>query len=250
MATDHLPIWTPLDLGDLESSYRRHGTVSRWLIAYAPVDVTDQLAIAFDRVHRPVEETPGSVELKVEVELAALAGDQQRHNRWLPANLVEITTWSELEAALHRHAYRLGQAAAYSQPDHVTALLGPLPERIHRGGALASSSRGSRGLRESLKHRSEAPDRSRPVEPRTTGPFRPCGDNGRKRGALRSHRSSHPVTDFLAQRWEGIHAFDEATRTAPISGPPPGLSWPEPPDLGRDVGHGVAVLNTTVAFRN
>ena len=42
----------------------------------------------------------------------------------------EIETWSRLDQDLRRHEYRLGQAAAYSQPDHTTAVLGPLPERI------------------------------------------------------------------------------------------------------------------------
>ena len=42
----------------------------------------------------------------------------------------EIERWSQLDRDLRRHEYRLGQAAAYSHPDHTAAVLGPLPERI------------------------------------------------------------------------------------------------------------------------
>ena len=42
----------------------------------------------------------------------------------------EIERWSQLDRDLRRHEYRLGQAAAYSRPDHTAAVLGPLPERI------------------------------------------------------------------------------------------------------------------------
>ncbi len=40
--------------------------------------------------------------------------------------------WSCIDQRLRRHEYRLGQAAGYTQPGHVTAVLGPLPERIAR----------------------------------------------------------------------------------------------------------------------
>jgi hypothetical protein len=33
-------------------------------------------------------------------------------------------------AARGRYQYRLGQAASYTQPEHITAFLGPLPERV------------------------------------------------------------------------------------------------------------------------
>ena len=42
----------------------------------------------------------------------------------------EIATWSRLDRDVRRYEYRLGQAASYAQPEHVTALLGPLPERV------------------------------------------------------------------------------------------------------------------------
>ena len=35
-----------------------------------------------------------------------------------------------MEGVIRRYEYRLGRAAAYTSPEHVTDLLGPLPDRL------------------------------------------------------------------------------------------------------------------------
>ena len=63
-------------------------------------------------------------------DLSALAALQRHREEWVSRCHDEITTWSQLEKDVRRYEYRLGQVAAYTQPDHVRSLLGPLPERI------------------------------------------------------------------------------------------------------------------------
>ena len=65
-----------------------------------------------------------------EADVSALVARQRRRDEWVASHRDEITAWSRLERDVRRYEYRLGQAASYTQPEHVTALLGPLPERV------------------------------------------------------------------------------------------------------------------------
>lgn len=128
MARDRLPAWPAVSPDDLGATYRQHAALARWLTEHAPVDVTDQLAAASDRAHqarRTGRDTQGAM-----ADVSALVSQQRRRDEWVARHEEEIATWSRLEREVQRYEYRLGQAATYTQPAHVTALLGPLPERI------------------------------------------------------------------------------------------------------------------------
>jgi hypothetical protein len=128
MAQDRIPVWASLSPDDLDATYRQHATLSRWLTDHAPIDVTDQLAAAYDRTQH-AQATGRDAHDALEG-LSVFAAAQRRRSEWIARYQDEITTWSQLDRAVRRNEYRLGQAASYSQPEHVTALLGSLPERI------------------------------------------------------------------------------------------------------------------------
>ncbi len=124
MAQDHLPDWSvpsPVD-------YAQHATLARWLIDQAPPDVADELAAASDRAHKA--RVAGRDARSAEADVSALVAGQRRHDDWVAVHRDAITTWARLDGDVRRYEYRLGQAASYTQPEHVTALLGPLPERV------------------------------------------------------------------------------------------------------------------------
>jgi hypothetical protein len=128
MAYERLPSWASLSPDDLDTTYRQHATLGRWLTDHAPADVTDQLAAASARA-QDARATGRDAHDALE-DLLVFAASQRRRNEWAVRYQDEITTWSQLDRAVRRNEYRLGQAAAYSRPEHVTALLGSLPERI------------------------------------------------------------------------------------------------------------------------
>jgi hypothetical protein len=128
MARDHLlqgPVPSPVYLS---AAYDQHATLALWLCDQAPPDVTDELAAASDRAHHA--RIHGVDAQSAEVDVSALVASQRRRDEWVASHRDEITTWSRLERDIRRYEYRLGQAAGYTQPEHITALLGPLPERV------------------------------------------------------------------------------------------------------------------------
>jgi hypothetical protein len=128
MAQDNVPEWPAPSPDDLAATYDQHATMARWLCAEAPPDVTDELAAASDRAHHAC--VAGRDARSAEANVSALVAGQRRHDDWVAAHRDEITTWSRLDGDVQRYEYRLGQAAGYTQPEHVTALLGPFPERV------------------------------------------------------------------------------------------------------------------------
>jgi len=128
MARDRLPTWPAVSPDGLGATYRQHAALARWLTEHGPVDVTDQLAAASDRAHQA--RTAGQDSRDEMADLTALVAQQRRRDEWVSRHEEEIATWSRLEREVQRYEYRLGQAATYTQPGHVTALLGPLPERV------------------------------------------------------------------------------------------------------------------------
>ena len=59
-----------------------------------------------------------------------MAAAQRLRNQWVARHQEEITRWSQMEGTIRRYEYRLGRAATYTSPKHLTDLLGPLPERL------------------------------------------------------------------------------------------------------------------------
>ena len=100
----------------------------------------------------------------------------------------EITTWSRLDRDVRRYEYRLGQAASYTQPEHVTALLGPLPERIGHVERWQTRGRSHRGVSHPMEHHRLSHPRPRTGRSRTTCPL----------GQDRCHRWRSRVS---RQRW-------------------------------------------------
>ena len=128
MARDLTPTWPTVTHEDLDAAFREHATLGQWIADHAPADVTRLLADAYLRpldTSSAEQSGPGADD-----DVKTLLAAQRRREAWVTAHRTEIETWSRLDRDLRRHEYRLGQAAAYSQPDYTTAVLGPLPERI------------------------------------------------------------------------------------------------------------------------
>jgi conjugative relaxase-like TrwC/TraI family protein len=242
MAQDRLPNWLALSSEDLAASYRQHADLARWLCEHAPPDVTDQLAAASDRAHHA--RVAGRDARSAQADVSALVTVQRRRNEWVARHQDEIATWSRLERDVRRSEYRLGQAAGYTQPDHVTELLGPLPERItqvERWQAAAGAIEAYRTRWNITEPVTMGPE---PTEPEQRGhweetvaivgdagflaPGETCGD--------RSERNS------LATRWESIHAVarqrDDDRGAARAPSPSSELLWPDEPGLDRGVDDG------------
>ena len=128
MAIDRLPETTVLAPDDLAATYHEFAVLSDWLNDQAPADVTDQLAAALERDQRA--RAIGRGREGAMKELATMAAAQRLRNQWVVRHQEEITRWSRMEGSIRRYEYRLGQAATYTSPKHVTDLLGPLPERL------------------------------------------------------------------------------------------------------------------------
>jgi len=128
MARDSMPTWPTVTSEDLDAAFREHATLGEWIADNVPADVTRQLADAY---LRPIDTSSAEQSRSgVDADIKTLLAAQRRREAWVTAHRTEIETWSRLDRDLRRHEYRLGQAAAYSQPDHTKAVLGPLPERI------------------------------------------------------------------------------------------------------------------------
>ena len=128
MAVDRLPETTIPAPDDLPATYHDHAVLGAWLSDHAPPDVTDQLAAAMERdqwARITFRNRAGAAQ-----DLARLAAAQRARNQWVDRHQEEISRWSRTESVLRRYEYRLGRAAAYSAPEHVTDLLGPLPDRL------------------------------------------------------------------------------------------------------------------------
>jgi conjugative relaxase-like TrwC/TraI family protein len=128
MAIDRLPETTVPVPDDLATIYNEHAVLGAWLHDHAPADVTDQLAAAMVRDQQARAADRNQAEAARD--LARLAAAQRIRNQWVDRHQDEITRWSQTEGSLRRYEYRLGRAAAYTSPPHVTDLLGPLPERL------------------------------------------------------------------------------------------------------------------------
>jgi hypothetical protein len=246
MARDLTPTWPSVTHEDLDAAFREHATLGQWIADHAPADVTRQLADAY---LRPLETSsaeqsqPGADD-----DVKTLLAAQRRREAWVGRHATEIETWSRLDQDLRRHEYRLGQAAGYSQPDHTTEVLGPLPERItgverwqSAAGAIEAY-RGRWGV-----HGSDAlgPE---PLDPEQRAHWQRAVGTIESAGLMALGTSDgEPDQPWLSSMWDRLHALDaawsEATRSdaardvTPLPQPPP-FSWSRDSDSGRDLGDG------------
>lgn len=126
MARERLPTWPSVSVEEFAAAYREHASVGKWIADHAPPDFDRRLA---DSSLRHLD-GPEHFGFRAHGEVTNLDATQRRHVAWAGRHQAEIGQWTQLEQDLRRHEYRLGQAAAYSQPEYTVATLGPLPERI------------------------------------------------------------------------------------------------------------------------
>ena len=246
MARDRVPTWPVVTSEDLHAAFREHASLGQWIADHAPADVTRQLADAY---LRPLD-TSSAEQSRSEADddVKTLLAAQRRREAWVDRHRTEIETWSRLDRDLRRHEYRLGQAASYSQPDHTTAALGPLPERITGVERWQSAA----GAIEAYRGRWGV-DASEALGPQ------PLDSEQRVHwqsavGAIESAGFTAPGSSdgelnqpWLSSLWDRVHALDaawseaarsDATRdVGPVPEPAP-FSWSRDSDSGRDLGDG------------
>lgn len=241
MARDSMPTWPTVSSEDLDAAFREHTTLGQWIADHAPADVTRQLADAY---LRPLD-TSGAEQSRsgVDADVQTLLAAQRRREAWVGRHAMEIETWSRLDQDLRRHQYRLGQAAAYSQPDHTTAALGPLPERI----AGVEQWQSAAGVIEAYRIRWGV-DTSDALGPEPLDPEKRAHWQSAV-GVIESAGFSAPGSSdgkldqlWLSSLWNRMDALNaawaEATRdVSPLREPPP-FSWARDSDSGRDLGDG------------
>jgi hypothetical protein len=203
--------------------------------------VTRQLADAYLRpidTSNAEQSRPGADD-----DVKTLLAAQRRREAWVTAHRTEIETWSRLDRDLRRHQYRLGQAAAYSQPDYTTAVLGPLPERITGVEQWQSTA----GVIEAYRSRwgvdtSDAlgPE---PLDPERRAHWQSAVGTIESDGFVPPGSSESKLDQlWLSSLWDRMDALNaawaDATRDAtPLREPPP-FSWARDSDSGRDLGDG------------
>ena len=230
MAQDHLPEWTAPSPADLAATYDQHATMARWLCAEAPPDVTDELAAASDRAHHAC--VAGRDARSAEADVAALVARQRRRDEWVAAHQDEITTWSRLDGDVRRYEYRLGQAASYTQPEHVTGLLGPLPEGVGQVERWQSAAGAIEAYRTRWNIAGSATLGPEPADPEQRAHWDTSvaivGATGLLTGDVREGGHERAL---LADRWAQIHAAsrerDDDHSIDRTPDPSPTLLWPD-----------------------
>jgi hypothetical protein len=129
MARDNLPSWPTIDPDQLDAAYRQFDQLGRELTTTAPIGVLQEL-LEHRRLEHEAERAARVVDAEVHKETASLAILHSYRQVWITEHREDFNNWARLDDALRRHEYRLGQAAAYSRPEHVTSLLGPVPTSL------------------------------------------------------------------------------------------------------------------------
>ena len=245
MAQDRLPTWPAISPDELAATYRQHATLGQWLREHAPADVTDQLAAASDRTRHAQatgRDTHGAL-----TELSAVAAEQRRRNAWVAHHRDEITTWSDLDRAVRRTEYRLGQVATYTRPEHVTALLGSLPERITEVERWQTAAGAIEAYRTRWNITGTTTVGPEPTDPEQRSHWVKTVATVGAAGFLNPGGSHKAGTEWasLATRWENIHAVnqqrDDDRHVEWAKVPSPASLWLDEPDLdlGFDDGLGI-----------
>lgn len=239
MARDHLPSWAAVSPDDLDATYRQHADLGRWLAEQAPADVTDQLAESWNRDH---EARAVGREVQTDGEdLAELAAAQRQRNDWLADLQHEIATWSQLDGTIRRYEYRLGQAAAFARPEHVTDLLGPLPNRVTEVERWQVAAGAIEAYRNRWNIAGEATVDTAPTNPEqrahwdtmtatlaSAGFTSPAGTSGSE--------ADQPWLDSLWERMRELDRNWEKMKLENVATAPPPFSWTSSRDSGYDRG--------------
>jgi len=245
MAQDRLPQWRVASPEDLASTYERRASLGRWILGHAPPDVTDMLAKAFDRAHirqRSPSDAHGAAS-----DLSVLAQAQRRRNDWVARHGDEIGTWSELDAAVRRYEYRLGQAAGYSRPEHLTRLLGPLPQTVTATERWQSAAGAIEGYRTRWAVTGPEALGPEPGDPEQRVHWQTTVATVGSAGFLNPGASQDIDSEraWLSSHWEETRASDrrrDTGRRGPlVPVPEPELTWFDEPHLdhGLDDGFGI-----------
>jgi len=244
MARDLMPTWPTVAAEDLDAAFREHATLGQWIADHAPADVTRQLADAYLRpldTSNAKQSQPGADD-----DVKTLLAVQRRRDGWVSRHRTKIETWSRLDRDLRRHEYRLGQAAGYSQPDHTTEALGPLPESIsgvERWQSAAGAIEVYRGRWDIDSSDALGPE---PLDPEQHAHWQRAVGTIESAGFTALGSSDGELDQpWLSSMWDRLHALDtawsEATRSdaardvTPLPQPPP-FSWSRDSDSGRDLG--------------
>ncbi len=246
MARDLTPTWPTVTSEDLDAAFREHATLGQWIADHAPADVTRQLADAYLRP--PEASSAEQSQPGADDDVKTLLAAQRRRDAWVAVHRTEIETWSRLDQDLRRHEYRLGQAAAYSQPDHTTAALGSLPERITSVERWQSAAGAIEAYRSRWGVDGSDALGPEPLDPEQRAHWQRAIGTVESAGftALGSS-DGEPDQPWLSTMWDRLHAlgaaWSEATRSdaardvTPLPQPPP-FSWSRDSDSGRDLGDG------------
>jgi conjugative relaxase-like TrwC/TraI family protein len=243
MAYERLPSWASLSPDDLDATYRQHATLGRWLTDHAPADVTDQLAAASARAQDA--RAAGRDAHDALEDLSVFAAAQRRRNEWAVRHQDEITTWSQLDRAVRRNEYRLGQAASYSRPEHVTALLGSLPERITEVERWQAAAGAIESYRTRWNVTGTVSIGSEPSDPEQRAHWKKTVAAVGMAGFLSPGGSPgvESEREVLASHWEGVEAIDrlqEDDRTIPTA-PVPHATRNRDMDLNRSLDDGFSI---------
>ena len=213
MAIDRLPETTVPAPDDLAKTYHEHAVLGAWLDEHAPADVTDQLAAAMVRDQRA--RATGHNQAETAQELARLAAAQRARNRWVDRHQDEISRWSRTEGDLRRYEYRLGRAATYTSPSHLTDLLGPLPDRL----AATERWQAAAGAVEAYRSRWNVTDTAigpEPADPEQRDHWRTTVATVGAAGFLSSQEPAMVESErgSLAAHWESMRSADQSRETA------------------------------------
>jgi conjugative relaxase-like TrwC/TraI family protein len=240
MAQDHLPSWPAISPYDLDTVYRQHADLGRWLAEHAPADRTDQLAETWNRDY--AARTAGREVQADREDLASLAQAQRQRNDWVARHQHEITTWSQLDGTIRRYEYRLGQAAAFARPEHVTSLLGPLPERITETERWQVAAGAIEAYRSRWNIAEGDTVDTAPTNPEQRAHWDTMAATLASAGFISPGGTSGQEADapWLASLWERVRDLDRARdeanleRVAAVAPPP--FSWSSSRDSGYDHG--------------
>jgi len=164
-----------------------------------------------------------------------------------PGNAVATSGWRPTEtrsrpgpawrATVRRYEYRLGQAASYTQPEHVTALLGPLPERVGHVERWQSAAGSIEAYRTRWSINGPVTLGPEPADPEQRAHWDTTVAMVGAAGFLnaRDTREGGSERASLATRWENLHTAnrepddDRSIAESPI--PSPASLWTDEPDL-------------------
>jgi len=239
MARDSMPTWPTVTSEDLDAAFREHATLGEWIADHAPADVTRQLADAY---LRPLDTSMAEPSRSgVDADVKTLLAAQRRREAWASAHRTEIETWSRLDRDLRRHEYRLGQAAAYSQPNYTTAVLGSLPERVTGVERWQSAAGAIEAYRDRWGVDGSDALGPEPLDPEQRAHWHRAVGSIELAGFTAPGSSEGKVDQrLLSSMWDRLHALDAARSDAardvtPLPQPPP-FSWIRDNDSGRDLG--------------